>query len=259
MTHGVTGRNTSTHAPAVRGLAPNMDPMTNATAPAPALWTPPAAVRVRGALALVAGAGETARVYERFGSRIAVDGYVVAAFEAPAAADAAAWLAVQEHAPRVLVGSDRGAAAVLALAAHGAPVDGVIVAGTPAGPGDDAAADDAERTACPVHLGVLGEAAARATSAVVAAEIDLPAAAALGSVSVPVLAIHGGADTIAPLAAAREALAPIAQLDLVETVDGLHDALNDASHRSVAATIILWLERLRAAGVQTPIVREIVR
>lgn len=234
-----------------------MDTMTNATAPAPAIWDPPAAVRVRGALAVVAGAGESVRVYERFGRRLAVDGYTVAAFEAPAAADASAWLAAQVHAPRVLVGSDRGAAAVLALAAGGAPVDGVIVAGVPVGSADDAQAGDAERTACPVHLGVLGEAVAHAVAA--APAIDVPDAAALGRVRIPVLAIHGGADAIAPFSAARDALAALPEVELVETVGGLHDALNDASHRSVAATIVLWLERLRADGVHAPIVRGTAR
>ncbi|MGW9129956.1 hypothetical protein [Streptomyces sp. NPDC055681] len=27
---------------------------------------------------------------------------------------------------------------------------------------------------------------------------------------------------------------------------GVHDVLNDASHRTAAATVVLWLERLRA-------------
>ena len=89
---------------------------------------PPATVRVRGTLALVAGSGESPRVYERFGRRISFDGYVVGVFEASAAADAARWLASQESAPRVLAGSDAGAAAVLAIASGGASADGVVVA-----------------------------------------------------------------------------------------------------------------------------------
>jgi hypothetical protein len=74
---------------------------------------------------------------------------------------------------------------------------------------------------------------------------------------VPVLAIHGGADAIAPFARAREVLASVPEIELVETVDGLHDALNDQSHRSVAARIVLWLERLRGAGVRHPLVRDV--
>jgi len=231
-----------------------MDPMTS-TIVSPAVHEPPAAVRVRGALAVVAGGGESARVYERFGRRLAVDGYVVAVFEAAASDEAARWLEAQEHAPRVLVGSDRGAAAVLALAAAGARSDGVIVAGMPAGERAPEA-DAAQRTACPVHLGVLGEAGARAAAP--APAVAVPDAAVLSSIVAPVLAIHGGADQVAPFAAVRETLGALPDLELVETVDGLHDALNDQSHRSVAATIVLWLERLRATGIHHPIVRKAI-
>lgn len=231
-----------------------MGHMTSTALVTPALWAPPEGVRVRGALALVAGAGETPRVYERFGRRIAADGYVVGVFETGDGGAATAWLTQQEDAPRVLVGSDAGAASVLALAASGAQIDGVVVAGLPvAGISDDTAAPEA-RTACPVHLGVLAD---TATASSDVAPVEIPDAAALGSIAVPVLAIHGGADAIAPFARAREVLASVPELELVETVDGLHDALNDQTHRSVAARIVLWLERLRGAGVRHPIVRDV--
>lgn len=224
------------------------------TAPAPALHEPPAAVRVRGTVALIAGAGEAPRVYERFGRRLAADGYSVGVFETVAGDDARTWLAGRAH-PRVLAGSDRGAAAALALAADDPDVDGVIVAGLPVGARDDASADAAQRTACPVHLGVL--AGADAASPAPAPAVAIPDAASLARLAVPVLAVHGGADPLAPLEVARAALAPLPVLEFVETVGGLHDALNDQSHRSVAATIVLWLERLRADGVARPIVREV--
>ena len=35
--------------------------------------------------------------------------------------------------------------------------------------------------------------------------------------------------------------------------DGRHDILNDASHRSVAASVVLFLERLRV-GAEKPLV-----
>ncbi len=239
------------------------------TSLAPDLHEPPAAVRVRGTLALLAGADETARVYERFGRRLAADGYVVGVFEAREAPHAAAWLAERQAVPRVLAGSDRGAAAVLALAAHSDPtggdgIEGVIIAGLPVGDRDDAGADASERTACPVHLGVLAGADARRSDAETAtvspsAHVSVPDAAALASLKVPVLAIHGGADVIAPADKALAALATVPTLEFVETVGGLHDALNDQSHRSVAATVVLWLERLRAGDVTTPIVREVAR
>ncbi|TQJ29856.1 alpha/beta hydrolase [Microbacterium sp. SLBN-146] len=222
--------------------------MTSTALVAPALWSPPPSVRVRGTLAVVAGSGETTRVYERLGRRLAGDGYLVGVFETDAANDAAAWLAAQQVEPRVLVGSDSGAAAVL-VRADGA--DGVVVAGLPVAGAAGGSAE--ERTACPVHLGVLSEATVDAAGT---DAVEIPDAATLAAIAVPVLAFHGGADPIAPFAQAAAVLEVIPELELVETVDGLHDALNDQTHRSVAARIVLWLERLRGAGVRHPLVRD---
>lgn len=214
-----------------------------------ALWTPPA--RVRGILAVVAGRGERAPVYERFGRRLSADGYTVGVFEADADA-AAQWLAGVDDVPVVLIGSDTGAAAVLRVLSQGATPDGAIVAGTPVDIDGAAQPADAERTACPVHLGVLGTAEAR-TSAVTVEQV--PAAADLAAISVPVLAFHGSADEVSPFAEAAALLSAVPDIELIETVDGLHDALNDQSHRSVAASVVLWLERLRSGDVHAPVVR----
>ncbi|WP_300266214.1 hypothetical protein [Microbacterium sp.] len=220
--------------------------MTSTSSPA-ALWS---AARVRGTLAVVTGRGERAAVYERFGKRISADGYTVAIFEADADA-AAAWLAAVD-APRVLVGSDSGAASVLRVLAQGASADAAIIAGTPVDVDGSTQPADAERTACPLHLGVLGTEAAR--TAPVAAE-QVPASADLAAVAVPVLAFHGSADTVSPITEASSVLSAVPDLELIETVDGLHDALNDQSHRSVAASIVLWLERLRGGDVRQPVLR----
>lgn len=194
-------------------------------------------------------------MYERFGRRLSSDGYVVGAFEASEAAEAAAWLREQEAVPRVLAGSDAGAAAALRLAATGIDVDGVVIAGLPVGAAEKEQTDAAARTACPIHLGVLADDSSRARTT--AEPVAVPDAAALASIRVPVLAVHGGADPVAPFAAARAAFAAVPTIELVETVGGLHDAFNDQSHRSVAAHIVLWLERLRGAGVETPIARTV--
>lgn len=223
--------------------------MTSTALTAPVLSTPPPAARVRGTLALVAGAGESPRVYERFGRRLASDGYVVGVFETDAAADASAWLDAASETPRVLVGSDAGAAAVLSAVGR---ADGVIVAGFPVAGTTGSEAGPEGRTACPLHLGVLAQEEAEPPRGAVA----VPDAAALAGIAVPVLAIHGGADPVAPFADAVRALGAIPELELVETVDGLHDALNDQTHRSVAARVVLWLERLRGAGVRHPLVRD---
>lgn len=229
-----------------------MDAMTSAPTLQPVSHEPPAGTRVRGVLAVIAGAGEDPDVYARFGRRLSVDGYAVGVFSVDAAAQVEGWLATQEPLPRVLVGSDRGAAAALTAAVSGAGIDGVIVAGLPIAGRDDASASLEERSACPVHLGVLAAQDAPGDTLDPAA---IPDGAALAGIRVPVLAIHGGADPIAPLSAARDALAAVPKLEFVETVGGLHDALNDQSHRSVAATVVLWLERLRAGSVAQPIVR----
>src|SRR5690606_7876786 len=128
---------------------------TSTVSPA-AIWP---AARVRGTLAVVTGRGERAAVYERFGRRISADGYTVAVFEGDADA-AAAWIPTAD-APRVLVGSDTGAASVLRVLAQGANADAAIIAGTPVDVDDAAQPADTERTACPLHLGVLATDAAR--------------------------------------------------------------------------------------------------
>lgn len=219
------------------------------TDPSPeALWP---AARVRGTIALVSGRGERAPVYERFGRRLSADGYTVAVFEADADT-AASWLAgIDADAPRIMAGSDTGAASVLRVLAQGSVADAAIIAGTPV---DTTASqpEDAERTSCPLHLGVLGTAEARTDE--VASE-TVPDAADLAAVSVPVLAFHGAADAVSPVDEAAALLGAVPDLELVETVGGLHDAFNDQSHRSVAATIVLWLERLRAGDVHEPVVR----
>lgn len=220
------------------------------TTSASAVWTPPA--RVRGTLAVVTGRGERARVYERFGRRVSADGYAVGIFEEDVDA-ATGWLADATDGPVVLVGSDAGASAVLRVLAQGSAVDAAIVAGILVD-AEGAVPAAEERTACPLHLGVLSTDASgtqqRETEPV-------PASADLAAIAVPVLAIHGGEDPVSPFAEAAAVLRTLPDLELVETVAGLHDALNDQSHRSVAAGIVLWLERLRTGDVHTPVVRTV--
>ena len=69
----------------------------------------------------------------------------------------------------------------------------------------------------------------------------------------PTLVLHGTADLVTP---ADEAVAPFAGAARVRLVEGgLHDVLNDATHRSVAATIVLFLESLRLGPDLPDIVR----
>ncbi|MFI5064826.1 MAG: hypothetical protein ACHP9Z_12730, partial [Streptosporangiales bacterium] len=75
----------------------------------------------------------------------------------------------------------------------------------------------------------------------------------LGAVDQPVLGIHGADDPVSSLADACARYAAAARAELVSIAGGRHDTLNDLAHRSVAATIVLFLERLRL-GPQLPVV-----
>ncbi|WP_116952128.1 alpha/beta hydrolase [Jiangella endophytica] len=224
------------------------------TAPGAVAFDPPAGVTARGTVVVLPGRGEHGGVYERFGRRLAADGYVVRALDqAPSTADAAgaavAAVLTDTGLPRpyVLAGSDTGA--VLALAVAG-PVgaDAVIVAGYPVIAGFDAASVDAEieaRTSCPVHAGRLRDDPRFTADAL---DGPVPDGAVLGDVAIPVLALHGDADAVSPYPAARDALSAVAGLVLVTLAGGRHDAFNDRSHRTAAAHVVLFLEDLRAGA-----------
>lgn len=222
-------------------------------------WREPAGIAPRGTVVVVPGRGEHPGVYERFGHRIAADGYRVWAVPDPTQDEAGVAALVRgllEAAdggvgpqPRVLVGSDSGAlfAAGIAATTH---VAGLVLAGLPAAPGDvlpdgDWDAEVAARTACPTHQGRLTADGAVRRGALRDA---LPADWAVdpGAVTVPVLGLHGDDDGVSPFDTAREWYAGVKDVELVAITGGRHDALNDQTHRTAAATIVLFLERLRA-------------
>ncbi|MFF5566964.1 alpha/beta hydrolase [Streptomyces sp. NPDC012623] len=250
-------------------------------------WLPPTPIAPRGTLLLLPGRGEHPYVYERFGRRLAADGYVVHALGTTPDDDAEAVLARASDAagadpavPVVLIGSDTGALQALHTAAAadpGLPVEGIVVAGAaptaagtepPAGSGvetvdhphpygphadtyTDWEGELAARTACPTHRARLTEDAAflrgRLTAPVPGHLLtDVRPAA-------PALILHGEADPVTPPEQARELAARLPRATLGVVHDGLHDVLNDASHRTAAAVIVLWLERLRADPGLSPI------
>ncbi|GGF22053.1 alpha/beta hydrolase [Subtercola lobariae] len=231
-------------------------------------WTAPENLRVRGTVVVLGGRGETADVYNRFGTRISADSYTVVAFadafgsEAEVASEIGARIAGDElTAPVIIVGSDVGAVAAVDVAGQlGADVAAVILAGYPtAGAStvtDDWESELLERTTCPVHRGVLdADAGVSHGSFAEALEADR-IARDLSTLTVPVLAIHGGADSLSPLDGALPTYEsnPDAQ---VWVIDGAkHDVLNDSTHRTTAAVIVQYLETLRA-GVDQPLARRI--
>ncbi|MFE2432813.1 alpha/beta hydrolase [Streptomyces sp. NPDC059373] len=219
-------------------------------------WDEPEGPAPRGTLIVLPGRGEHGGVYERFGRRLAFDAYRVRvlgdATRDPAVPGQAAKLLLDEAdpGPKVLVGSDTGARYAAALAAReGARVDALVLAGLPTA--DTASSgsgweDELElRTACPTHRGRLtadpdflrGALAGQLSDALPAAELD--------RVAVPVLGLHGTDDAVSPLAGARRAYSGFPGVQLISIAGARHDVLNDVTHRTVAATVVLFLERLR--------------
>jgi pimeloyl-ACP methyl ester carboxylesterase len=232
--------------------------------PAPAAWDNPTTVAPRGTIVLIAGRGEHPGVYERFGTRIAFDGYRVRVVGDPTT-DPEATLAEVVRlfedenlpVPHVLAGSDAGALFAASLVATGkVSADALLLAGLPTAPGSPAAWTDelGERTACPTHRARLDNDPQVRRGAL---EEPLPEAwfvdADLSRTSVPVLGVHGEADLVSPVDAAREAYARAPRAELVTVAHGKHDALNDATHRTAAAAVVLFLERLRLGDDLAPI------
>ncbi|MEV6926022.1 alpha/beta hydrolase, partial [Dactylosporangium sp. NPDC051485] len=212
-----------------------------------ARWDPPAAIAVRGTVLLLPGRGEHAGVYDRFGRRLAADGYAVRSATPETAAAAAATAA----APLVLAGSDTGALHALALATPlGAA--GVIVAGVPwdPPPSPSLLSWDAEleaRSACPTHRARLeADGGFERGTLTAAVPQELAASVDPATITAPVLLVHGEADPIAPPSGARALAARLPRAELAIVRDGRHDAFNDITHRSVAAHVVQWLERLRS-------------
>ncbi|MET0887322.1 MAG: alpha/beta hydrolase [Mycetocola sp.] len=235
-----------------------MSTVTEAQAPVESYQEPEGATP-RGTVIVIGGRGESAALYARLGRRLSADAYrVLVVADAAAGADAlrlqAAAVAADPELvrPVVVAGSDSGATAALAIAATDPAVAAAVVAGIVL-PSSALDAPLEDRSACPVHLGLLGTAAnfSRNAPAVPPAPVDLHA------VGVPVLAVHGEADAITPFETAAEHYRALAHLELWQTVGGKHDALNDANHRSVAAAIIQFLERLRLGDVTQPVIRPV--
>ncbi|MFE3138351.1 alpha/beta hydrolase [Streptomyces scopuliridis] len=243
-------------------------------------WQPPAGIAPRGTLLILPGRGEHPLVYERFGRRLSADGYVVHALDtAPedgtddVLARAAEAAGPDPVVPVVLVGSDTGALQALHAAAADGPrltVEGIVIAGTaptgevarpqtgevaepPTGTAGESAWDTelAARTACPTHRKRLSE-----DQGFVRGQLTAPVPAHLLAAArpdTPALILHGGADPVTPPEHARELAAGLPRATLGVLREGLHDVLNDASHRTTAAAVVLWLERLRADPALRPI------
>ncbi|GAA1744457.1 alpha/beta hydrolase [Luedemannella helvata] len=234
-------------------------------------WQPRTGAPPRGTLAVIPGRGERGGVYRRLGERLAADGYVVRAVDGLSEAhdlDAELLSALDGPGPVVLLGSDTGALWALALAdrlrAHGVPLAGVVAAGVPAR-GDGLlievswAAELDARTACPTHRGRLNDDLTLRRGEVLDPDVAAPAWAALdaagATTDVPVLFVHGRADLLSPVEPVAALTRRLPRARLVTVAGGRHDVLNDVQHRSVAAQVVTFLERLRLGADLPEIIR----
>jgi len=211
--------------------------------------------RLRGTVVVLPGRGESEALYERLGDRLAYDGYDVLVTELPPLHGIdAAWLdqvappaEVTDAARVTLVGSDSGAV-IAALLASRWGADSVVLAGIG---GIDAAVERrtdeeriAERTSCVVHRGRLSADADLSALTVQTFRPEIVERFRALRLTVPVLAVHGAVDEITGIGDALRlygSLSPDIELAVVE--GGVHDALNDATHRTVSAELVQFLER----------------
>ncbi|MFF3855386.1 alpha/beta hydrolase [Micromonospora sp. NPDC002575] len=251
-------------------------------------FTGPAELRVRGTVLVVPGRGESQASYARLGRRLAADSYRVRVVPSPIVDDADVAGSLDRFAsvladavtgtgadaaeetdadgpvrPLVLVGADTGAAVVAALVTRADPdavwwPAAVVLAGLPGQaahrPGDWADELDT-RTHCAVHRGVLSDdPSVHPGTLAEALPAPLLDAAYAGRAGVEHLLLVGDADPYADrdrLTRLARAL-PLARLSVVRGAH--HDVLNDLQHRSVAAEIVGFLERLRLGAPPAPIV-----
>jgi alpha-beta hydrolase superfamily lysophospholipase len=197
-------------------------------------------------------------VYRRFGARLAADAYRVRVVadatedvEAVSAQVKSLLEAQDRPGPVVLIGSDTGALLALRLVALGSvTADALVLAGLP-DPGyvTDVPADTEPelRASCPSHQNLLRDKDFLHTGTVTRERIpeQLREPVDLAAVTIPVLGLHGVNDSISPLSEIQRTYAGLAHGRLSTVDDGRHDVLNASHHRSVAATVVLFLERLR--------------
>lgn len=241
----------------------------------------PADLRTRGRILVVPGRGESQATYVRLATRLAADSYQVRVLAPPVidpadpdggVARLARTLAEEAEPgpgdgdrPLVLIGADTGALAVAAVLAQGALTarppqpDAVVLAGLPGRgrqhTGDWAAELDA-RTQCSAHRAVLGHDPQTQRGALASVVPDELADLAFSDRSAGRHLVLLGEDD--PLADREEVARYVKALpagQLAVVAGARHDVLNDLPHRSVAATIVSFLERLRGSAGFEPVVR----
>ncbi|MGF0308930.1 alpha/beta hydrolase [Rhodococcus sp. IEGM1428] len=211
----------------------------------------PAGVGPRGTLIVLPGRGDSPGVYARFGARIAVDAYRVRVVHGPAELADTVAAAVG---PVVLVGIDTGAIdALRAVQDDGIEAAALVLVGLPSA-GDRGPTEWEDevtaRASCPTQ-----QARLRSDDLVEVGRLARPVEDDVVLASTrPILALHGADDSISPLAQAKSRYAGASNVRLLSVADGRHDVLNSLNHRTVAASVVLFLESLRA---ETELVEEV--
>ena len=75
----------------------------------------------------------------------------------------------------------------------------------------------------------------------------------LDGLRIPILGIHGSDDPISPLGQVHDGSAAAPSGNWSASPPARHDVLNDQTHRTVAATVVLFLERIRQDSGPRPI------
>ncbi len=196
----------------------------------------------RGTIIVLHGRGENPNVFERFGHRLAFDGYrvVVPSAEQHNTEFVSNYVGLGE--PLILIGHDVGAVRAWQISLT-IRIDALIISGAPVestqigGGGRDVELE--ARTACPIHRArLLGDAHFEWGTLDSPIRLEFPAQAP----TVPALFVHGAADTISGVSALVSLADRVTDREVAVYVDGRHDILNDKMHRSVAARIILFVE-----------------
>lgn len=220
---------------------------------------------VRGTVLVLPGRGDDSSYYRRLSARLAADGYAAAVATAPLVStdDVVRAARIEAEGVFVIVGVDTSAGLLASALAAGSierVPDGAVFAGIAvdvshaAHSSDYYAGDEiSARSACPVHRGVVEAAGVAPLSESTVAPVWPEQAA-----RIPVLAVHGGADALSPVEGALPLLAGW-DAEVVTVTGGLHDVLNDVHHRSVAAEIVQFLERLRSGATVPVLQRERIR
>jgi alpha-beta hydrolase superfamily lysophospholipase len=182
--------------------------------------------------------------------------------------------------PLILIGADTGALAIAAVLArgaldHGTLAQGMLVQGTLTGrppqpdavvlaglpgrgrqhTGDWAGELDA-RTQCSAHRGVLGDdAEVQRGSLATAVPDELIDLAFTDRAAARHLVLIGDLDPLADREEVAQYVKVLPAGQLAVVAGARHDVLNDLPHRSVAAAIVGFLERLRGSAAFEPVLR----